>query len=112
MDVFNAKRVYHIVRQNALLLERKPVITPSKRAHTGKVAVGQSNRRWCSDDFEFNCDNGEKLRITFALNCCYREALHWAAITGGYDSETEKDVILGQWSVALVTDCRLIPLSG
>ncbi|WKG13911.1 hypothetical protein QY482_01150 (plasmid) [Klebsiella pneumoniae] len=34
MAVINAKRVYRIMRQNALLLERKPEIPPSKRAHT------------------------------------------------------------------------------
>ena len=95
MAVINAKRIYRIMRQNALLLERKPAIPPSKRAHTGKVAVGESNRRWCSDSFEFSCDNGEKLRVTFALDCCDREALHWAASTGGYDSETVQDVMLG-----------------
>ncbi|EPI3528871.1 IS3 family transposase [Klebsiella sp. 1SOBk12mer] len=95
MAVINAKRVYRIMRQNALLLERKPEIPPSKRAHTGKVAVGESNQRWCSDGFEFSCDNGEKLRVTFALDCCDREALHWAASTGGYDSETVQDVMLG-----------------
>nr|QOQ31528.1 hypothetical protein EDBMFHNC_05153 [Klebsiella pneumoniae]QOQ33048.1 hypothetical protein BOPHEOLJ_05104 [Klebsiella pneumoniae] len=95
MAVINAKRVYRIMRQNALLLERKPAIPPSKRAHRGKVAVGESNQRWCSDGFEFSCDNGEKLRVTFALDCCDREALHWAASTGGYDSETVQDVMLG-----------------
>lgn len=95
MAVINAKRIYRIMRQNALLLERKPAIPPSKRAHTGKVAVGESNQRWCSDGFEFSCDNGEKLRVTFALDCCDREALHWAASTGGYDSETVQDVMLG-----------------
>ncbi|MFW2313059.1 IS3 family transposase [Klebsiella pneumoniae] len=95
MAVINAKRVYRIMRQNALLLERKPEIPPSKRAHTGKVAVGESNQRWCSDGFEFSCDNGEKLRVTFALDCCDREALHWAASTGGYDSETVQEVMLG-----------------
>ncbi len=92
MAVINAKRVYRIMRQNALLLERKPTIPPSKRAHTGKVAVGESNRWWCSDGFEFSCNNGEKLRFTFALDCCNREALHWAASTGGYDRETVQDV--------------------
>ncbi len=74
--IINAKRVYRIMKQSALLLERKPSIPVSKRAHTGKVAVNKSNQRWCSDDFEFRCDNGEKLRVTFALDCCDREALH------------------------------------
>ncbi|EIB9647122.1 IS3 family transposase [Escherichia coli] len=95
MPAINAKRVYRIMRQNALLLERKTAVPPSKRAHTGKVAVKESNQRWCSDGFEFRCDNGEKLGVTFALDCCDREALHWAVTTGGFDSETVQDVMLG-----------------
>ncbi|QEM63350.1 IS3 family transposase [Salmonella enterica subsp. enterica serovar Indiana] len=95
MPAINAKRVYRIMRQNALLLERKTAVPPSKRAHTGKVAVKESNQRWCSDGFESRCDNGEKLRVTFALDCCDREALHWAVTTGGFDSETVQDVMLG-----------------
>nr|WP_274898763.1 IS3 family transposase [Klebsiella pneumoniae]MDE4740213.1 IS3 family transposase [Klebsiella pneumoniae]MDE4766163.1 IS3 family transposase [Klebsiella pneumoniae]MDE4792315.1 IS3 family transposase [Klebsiella pneumoniae] len=95
MPAINAKRVYRIMRQNALLLERKPAVPPSKRAHTGRVAVKESNQRWCSDGFEFRCDNEEKPRVTFALDCCEREALHWAVTTGGFDSETVQDVMLG-----------------
>ncbi|EJN0556753.1 IS3 family transposase [Escherichia coli] len=95
MPAINAKRVYRIMRQNALLLERKPAVPPSKRAHIGRVAVKESNQRWCSDGFEFRCDNGEKLRVTFALDCCDREALHWAVTTGGFNSETVQDVMLG-----------------
>ncbi|MGT6833842.1 IS3 family transposase [Escherichia coli] len=95
MPAINAKRIYRIMRQNALLLERKTAVPPSKRAHTGKVAVKESNQRWCSDGFEFRCDNGEKLRVTFALDCCDREALHWAVTTGGFDSETVQDVMPG-----------------
>ncbi|EMV0084200.1 IS3 family transposase [Escherichia coli] len=95
MPAINAKRVYRIMRQNALLLERKPAVPPSKRAHTGRVAVKESNQRWCSDGFEFRCDNGEKLRVMFALDCCDREALHWAVTTGGFNSETVQDVMLG-----------------
>lgn len=95
MPAINAKRIYRIMRQNALLLERKPAVPPSKRAHTGRVAVKESNQRWCSDGFEFRYDNGEKLRVTFALDCCDREALHWAVTTGGFNSETVQDVMLG-----------------
>ncbi|MBB9322825.1 IS3 family transposase [Escherichia coli] len=95
MPAINAKRIYRIMRQNALLLERKPAVPPSKRAHTGRVAVKESNQRWCSDGFEFRCDNGEKLRVTFALDCCDREALYWAVTTGGFDSETVQDVMPG-----------------
>ncbi|UON87322.1 IS3-like element IS2 family transposase [Shigella flexneri] len=95
MPAINAKRVYRLMRQNALLLERKPAVPPSKRAHTGRVAVKESNQRWCSDGFEFCCDNGERLRVTFALDCCDREVLHWAVTTGGFNSETVQDVMLG-----------------
>ncbi|XJM08175.1 IS3-like element IS2 family transposase (plasmid) [Escherichia coli] len=95
MPAINAKRVYRIMRQNALLLERKPAVPPSKRAHTGRVVVKESNQRWCSDGFEFCCDNGERLRVTFALDCSDREALHWAVTTGGFNSETVQDVMPG-----------------
>ena len=37
----------------------------------------------------------EKTGVTFALDCCDREALHWAVTTGGFDSETVQDVMLG-----------------
>ncbi len=55
----------------------------------------ESNQRWCSDGSEFRCDNGERLRVTFALDCCDREALHWAVTTGGFNSEIVQDVMLG-----------------
>lgn len=55
--------------------------------------VNESNQRWYSDGFELRCDNDVKLRITFALDFCVREALHWAASMGGFDSETLQDVM-------------------
>ncbi|EUM16601.1 transposase insD for insertion element IS2A/D/F/H/I/K [Enterobacter sp. BIDMC 29] len=95
LPVVNAKRVYRIMRTHNLLLERKPAAPCRKRAHKGRVAVAESNRRWCSDGFKFRCDNGEKLRVTFAQDCCDREIIGWAASTGGYDKETVQDVMLG-----------------
>ncbi|MFB4975132.1 IS3 family transposase [Enterobacter mori] len=89
----NAKRLYRLMSEhNLLLLHDKP--ERSKREHKGKIAVAESDMRWCSDGFEFGCDNGEKLRVTFALDCCDREAIDWAASTGGYDSSTVQDVML------------------
>lgn len=90
----NAKRVYRVIREhNLLLLHDKP--QRPKRKHNGKIAVTESNQRWCSDGLEFGCDDGEKLRVTFALDCCDREAIDWAASTGGYDSTTVQDVMPG-----------------
>jgi hypothetical protein len=78
----NVKRVYRVMRVHGLLLQRRAATSPERR-HDGKVAVAKSNQRWCSDGFEFRCDNGELLRVTFALDCCDREAMSWAATTGG-----------------------------
>ncbi|EAQ6365485.1 IS3 family transposase [Salmonella enterica subsp. enterica serovar Oranienburg] len=89
----NAKRFYRIMSEhNLLLLHDKP--ERPKREHKGKIAVAESDMRWCSDGFEFGCDNGEKLRVMFALDCCDREVIDWAASTGGYDSSTVQDVML------------------
>lgn len=73
----NYKRVYRVMREEGWLLYRhgeKPVDT---RKHEGKVAVKESDVRWCSDGLELSCDNGEKVRAAFALDCCDREVMIW-----------------------------------
>lgn len=90
----NAKRVYRVMRVHGLLLEHRPTPPRPQRRHDGKVAVAKSNQRWCSDGFEFRCDNGEPLRVTFALDCCDREAMSWVATTGGYSGDVVCDVML------------------
>ncbi|GDK29746.1 transposase [Escherichia coli] len=90
----NAKRVYRIMSENNLLLLHDKPSRP-QREHKGRISVKESDQRWCSDGFEFDCDDGAKLRVTFALDCCDREAIDWAASTGGYDKATVQDVMLG-----------------
>ena len=90
----NVKRVYRVMRAHGLLLERRPRHARSARRHDGKVAVERSNTRWCSDGFEFRCDDGAPLRVIFALDCCDREAMSWAASTGGYTGDMVRDVML------------------
>lgn len=90
----NAKRVYRIMRENSLLLLHDKPSRP-QREHKGRISVKESDQRWCSDGFEFGCDDGAKLRVTFALDCCDREAIDWAAGTGGYDKATVQDVMPG-----------------
>ncbi len=68
--------------------------------------MNESNQRWCSDSFEFRCDNSEKLSVTFALDCFVREPLHWIASTGCFDGETVQDVIIGAGSIPSVTGFR------
>ncbi|WP_102869200.1 IS3 family transposase, partial [Burkholderia thailandensis] len=89
----NPKRVYRVMREHQLLL-RRPGVRRDKRRHDGRVAVDRSNTRWCSDGFEFRCDDGTPLRVTFALGCCDREAISWAATTGGHGGDVVRDVTL------------------
>lgn len=89
----NVKRVYRVMREHQLLL-RRPGVRRDKRRHDGRVAVDRSNTRWCSDGFEFRCDDGTPLRVTFALDCCDREAISWAATTGGHSGDVVRDVML------------------
>jgi len=75
----NVKRGYRVMRDHDLLLERRRKQPGVARRHEDRVAVDTSNTRWCSDGFEFRCEDGEKLRVTFALDCCDREAISWVA---------------------------------
>ncbi|USS44009.1 IS3-like element ISBugl1 family transposase [Burkholderia glumae] len=90
----NAKRIYRVMRTHGLLMQRRAAPVRPQRRHDGKVAVERSNQRWCSDGFEFRCDNGEPLRVTFALDCCDREAMSWAATTAGHSGDIVRDVML------------------
>ena len=77
----NAKRVHRVMRAHGMLLQRHTGGAGARR-HDGKIAVERSNLRWCSDGFELACDNGEKVRVAFALDCCDREAMAWVATRG------------------------------
>ena len=94
MPAVNHKRVYRVMKTNGLLLQRRAPVVRAQRRHDGRVSVDASNQRWCSDGFEFRCDNGEAVRTTFALDCCDREALSWVACTEGYTGDDVRDVML------------------
>ncbi len=59
-----------------------------------EAGFADSNIRWCSDGVEFRCDDGTPLRVTFALDCCDREAISWATTTGGHSGHVVRDVML------------------
>ncbi len=90
----NHKRVYRIMRDRHLLFYRHGSRPVSHRRHDGKVAVDTSNTRWCSDGFELACDNGERVRVAFALDCCDREIMSWLATTKGVDSTLVADLMM------------------
>jgi putative transposase len=89
----NAKRVYRVMKVHGLLLQRHTG-TGVERRHDGRVAVDRPDLRWCSDGFEIGCDNGERVRIAFTLDCCDREAISWVATTGGIDSGDIRDLMV------------------
>ena len=57
------------------------------------------------------CYDGETACYV-RLDCCDREAIDWAASTGGYDKATVQDVILGAIENALAIKHRNSPSSG
>jgi putative transposase len=88
----NHKRVYRVMKAHGLLLQRHAGGADARR-HEGRIAVDQSNLRWWSDGFELAYDNGDKVRIAFALDCCDREAIGYVAITEGIKGEDERDLM-------------------
>ena len=90
----NHKRVYRVMRDYRLLLQRHTGRPLDTRSHDGRIAVGQSDRRWCSDGFEIACDNRDRVRVAFALDCCDREAMSWVATTGGITGDLVRDLMV------------------
>ena len=90
----NHKRIYRVMRDYRLLLRRHTGRPVDTRSHDGRIAVSESNRRWCSDGFEIACDNRERVRVAFALDCCDREAMSWVATTGGISGNMVRDLML------------------
>jgi putative transposase len=88
----NHKRVYRVMKLHGLLLDRHA--GGIERRHDGRIAVEEPNRRWCSDGFEIGCDNGDKVRVAFSLDCCDREAMSFLATTAGISSEDVRDLMV------------------
>jgi putative transposase len=88
----NHKRVYRVMKVHGLLLDRH--VGGDERRHDGRIAVDERNRRWCSDGFEIGCDNGERVRVAFALDCCDREAMSFLATTGGIAGEDVRNLMV------------------
>ncbi len=88
----NHKRVYRIMKATGLLLQRgtgHPL-----RRHDGRIITDCSNARWCSDVFEIPCDNGQRVRVAFSMDCCDREVLSYIATTGGISGDMVRDLMV------------------
>ena len=89
----NVKRVYRVMKVHGLLLQRHTGGAEARR-HEGRVAVDVRNTRWCSDGLEIAAENGERVRVAFALDCCDREAMSFVATTGGITGEDVRDLMV------------------
>ena len=89
----NHKRIYRLMSQNGMLLERYTGKPPG-RAHDGQILSIRANLRWTSDGFEIPCWNSEVVRVAFALDTCDREAMAWCAGTAGVSGEMIRDLML------------------
>ena len=89
----NHKRIYRLMAQNGLLLQRYTGKPPG-RAHEGQIITIRPNLRWTSDGLEIGCWNGEVVRVAFALDTCDREVMAWCATTGGISGEMIRDLML------------------
>jgi putative transposase len=95
LSAVNHKRYYRVMKQYGLLLPKAPKRRLSSRPHEGKVAVTESNRRWCSDGFEIACDNGQVVTGTFTKDCCDREIIAWRAWSGrGLPGEPVREMLI------------------
>ena len=87
----NVKRVYRVMRVHGLLLQRHAAARsggtrgalPWRRANP--LVLG-----WPGD----RCDNGERVRVAFALDCCDREAMSFVATTSGITGEDVRDLMV------------------
>lgn len=92
-ETLNHKRVYRLMLQGGLLLQRHGTRRPI-RAHEGTVIAPASNLRWSSDGLEIPCWNGEVVRLAFAIDTHDREVMAWVATTGGISGEMIRDLML------------------
>ena len=89
----NPKRAYRVTKVHGLLLQPHSS-KGEERRHDSRVAVDRRNTRWWSDALEIGCNNGEKVRVAFALDCCGRKAMGHVATTGGITAEDIRDLMV------------------
>jgi putative transposase len=88
----NHKRVYRIMKQSNLLLQR--YTGKRARTHNGKIITLRSNTRWCSDSFTIQCWNGDRVNVVFSLDTCDREVMRYLASTIGIDGKMVRDLMI------------------
>ena len=75
LEQLNKKRIYRIMKRNGLIFDRKGPVQRDNSRHPGRIITFCSNVRWCSDAFEVQCFNGEKIYVCFIMDCHDRECI-------------------------------------
>ncbi len=88
----NATRDYWVMKVHGLLLQLHSGKADERR-RDGRVTVNTRNTYWCSDSFEIGCDNGDKARVAFSLDCCDRKAMDFVDTTAGISAEDVRDLL-------------------
>ena len=89
----NPKRIYRIMRRNKLLLERCTG-DGRGRKHDGVIVTLRPDLRWCSDSFEIRCWSGERVYVTFVLDCCDREVTGFVSAAEPLCGEHVRDMMV------------------
>jgi hypothetical protein len=89
---YNRKRIRRVMEMNDWDLPR-PGRRRSGRAHTGRVARGSSNERWCSDTLQIPCWNGELVELGFILDCHDREVIAHVAVPRKYSASDVQELL-------------------
>lgn len=59
------------------------------KAVTEPLGVSRLNLRWCSDGLEFNCWNGEVIRLAFIIDVFDREIIAWTVVANASISRSD-----------------------
>ncbi|WP_443024622.1 hypothetical protein [Sphingomonas sp. Ag1] len=76
------------------------------RAKTGAATV--VSRPTGANALEIGCNNGQKVRVAFALDCCDREAMGHVATTGDITAEDVRDLMVASVERRLVLNCSCL----
>ncbi len=94
LPVYNRKRIYRIMKAHGLLLPSSVQRRGLGVKGTGQIITKDSDRRWCSDCFEVHCFNGEKVYVSFVLDCHDRELISFVAFARPLGAGDIKDLMI------------------
>jgi len=79
------------------LAEARPLGAAIRKLMAFKLVNAAAKK--APDGFEIGCDNGERVRVAFALDCCDREAVSFLATMGGISGDDVREMVVAYSSV-------------